>query len=86
MSMPPNSREHQTNPWPEWPLILRTEYGQEEVKLHYGRDPRTFNSLTKAFVPSPDDPTHLGGLRVVSVQWENPPGGRPNFIEIPGEF
>ncbi|VDL61623.1 unnamed protein product [Hymenolepis diminuta] len=82
---PPESREHHKNPWPEWPIIMRTEYGQEEVKLHYGRDPRAFNALTKCFMPSPEDSKKLGGLRTVSVRWEDPKevGGRPTFVELP---
>ena len=89
MSAPPSSREATTNPWPEWPLIMRTEYGQEEVKVHYGRDPRTFDSLTKAFLPAPGNPAALGGLRMISVRWETPPAGsnaRPSFVELPGEL
>lgn len=67
---------------------MRTEYGQEEVKLHYGHDPRAFNALTKCFIPSPEDSKKLGGLRTVSVRWEDPKevGGRPTFVELPGKF
>lgn len=84
---PPECRDQRKNPWPEWPIIMRTEYGQEEVRIHYGHDPRAFNALTKRFLPSPDDPTKLGGLRTVSVRWEDPKkeGDRPTFVELPGK-
>ncbi|CUT99364.1 glutamate synthase [Echinococcus multilocularis] len=87
MATPPGSRDNRTNPWPEWPLIFRTDYGHEEVAVHYGRDPRTFNILTKAFVAASNDPTRLGGLSTVSVRWELPAGedsnARPKLVEIP---
>lgn len=89
MATPPSSRDHRTNPWPEWPLIFRTDYGHEEVAVHYGRDPRTFNILTKAFVAAPDDPVRLGGLDTVLVRWEKSEeggsGSRLKLVEIPGE-
>ena len=28
------------NPWPEWPKICKTDYGQEEAIAVYGHDPR----------------------------------------------
>lgn len=86
MPIPPDIREHRKNPWPEWPLIFRTEYGQEEVKLHYGHDPRAFNVLTKSFIPASCDPKRLGGLRIVSVRWEESAEGQLQFSELPGKF
>ena len=43
---PPASRA-ESNPWPTWPKILRVDYGHEEVKLRFGRDPRVFNIMSK---------------------------------------
>ncbi|KAM7538774.1 hypothetical protein Aperf_G00000049076 [Anoplocephala perfoliata] len=73
LPIPPESRDHRKNPWPEWPLILRTEYGQEEVKLHYGHDPCAFGVLSKSFIPASDDPK----------QWEESAEGRLQFTELP---
>ena len=28
------------NPWPEWPRVCKTDYGQEEAIAIFGRDPR----------------------------------------------
>ena len=36
-----------SNPWPTWPKILRVDYGHEEVKLRFGKDPRIFNIMSK---------------------------------------
>ena len=35
------------NPWPEWPLIFRIDYGHDEAKSITGKDPRTYSVSTK---------------------------------------
>ncbi|MEI3339125.1 MAG: hypothetical protein V8R80_03480 [Eubacterium sp.] len=30
----------QNNPWPEWPKVLKTDYGQQEAMAVFGRNPR----------------------------------------------
>ena len=30
----------ETNPWPQWPLVCKTDYGQEEAIAVFGHDPR----------------------------------------------
>lgn len=84
MPAPPSSRKHPTNPWPEWPLIWRSDYGHEEVALHYGKDPRNFNILTKEFIATPDGQS-VAGLKTVAVQWEKQNDGRMKMIELPGK-
>lgn len=77
-------RDPASNPWPQWPLIFRTDYGHEEVTLHYGRDPRNFSIATKEFLPTPDG-TAVAGLRVVTVRWEREdPKGPMKLVEVPG--
>ena len=39
MPMPPTERAA-SNPWPEWPKVLKTDYGQEEAIAVFGHDPR----------------------------------------------
>ena len=58
------------NPWPEWPLVLRTSSSHEE-----GVD-RTWSVLTKSFIG--DDNGNISGLKTVKVVWEN-----GKFNEIP---
>jgi len=41
MPCPPKSRAR-GNPWPLWPKVLKTDYGQEEVKKLFGADPRQY--------------------------------------------
>ncbi len=42
MPMPPKERA-ENNPWPQWPKVLKTDYGQEEAVHVFGKDPRVFS-------------------------------------------
>jgi len=39
-----------SNPWPEWPRICKTDYGQEEAIAVYGKDPRIYQATVKEFI------------------------------------
>ena len=41
MPQPPAARTP-SNPWPEWPKVLKTDYGQEEAIAVFGHDPRIY--------------------------------------------
>jgi len=72
-----------TNPWPQWPLIHRVDYGHAEVAAKFGEDPRTFLISTKRFVG--DENGNLKELHTVEIEWVFPEGGgRPNLVEIEG--
>lgn len=43
---PPNARSRD-NPWPQYPRVFKLDYGHEEVKLKFGKDPRLFCILSK---------------------------------------
>ena len=34
----------ESNPWPEWPRVCKTDYGQEEAIARFGRDPRVYET------------------------------------------
>ena len=38
------------NPWPEWPRVCKTDYGQEENIAVFGQDPRIYCTTVKEFV------------------------------------
>ena len=38
------------NSWPEWPRVLKTDYGQEESIAVFGNDPRVYQTTVKEFV------------------------------------
>lgn len=70
LDQPPFIRDSQ-NPWPEWPLILRTSSSQAE-----GAD-REWSILTKAFVGNKQG--EVEGVQTVNIKWD----GR-QFEEIEG--
>lgn len=63
------------NPWPEWPMTLRTSSSHEE-----GAE-RMFSILTKEFTGN--DAGEVTGLTLVDIEWKEK-GGRMTFEEIPG--
>ncbi|PZV86123.1 glutamate synthase (NADPH/NADH) small chain [Algoriphagus aquaeductus] len=71
---PPKQRNI-LNPWPEWPMTLRTSSSHEE-----GAD-RMFSILTKEFVGN--ERGEVTGLTLVDIEWKEK-GGRMTFEEIPG--
>ncbi len=38
------------NPWPEWPKVCKTDYGQQEAIALFGHDPRVYTTTVKEFV------------------------------------
>ncbi len=49
MPCPPTERLA-SNPWPEWPRVLKTDYGQEEAIYKFGEDPRVYKTTVKEFI------------------------------------
>jgi glutamate synthase (NADPH/NADH) small chain len=81
MPLPPEARLPH-NPWPQWPAILRTDYGQEEAIAHFGADPRVWLTTAQSF--SGDSSAHVTAVQTVSVRWEKNSQGRFVPIEEPG--
>ncbi|MCA9987957.1 MAG: glutamate synthase subunit beta [Anaerolineales bacterium] len=80
LPQPPHQRAPD-NPWPQWPLIFKPDYGQEEAAALHGEDPRQFSLLTKALVG--DETGRICGLETVEIVWEGAEGQR-QFREKPG--
>ncbi|CAN1264108.1 Glutamate synthase 1 [NADH], chloroplastic [Linum perenne] len=78
---PPRTRAP-GNPWPQWPRIFRVDYGHQEAATKFGKDPRTYQVLTKRFVG--DENGKLKGLEIVRVEWEKDASGRFQFKEVEG--
>lgn len=55
------------NPWPEWPRIKKTDYGQEEAIELYGKDPREY--LTTVTKIEGDDMGNVKAVHTVEVDW-----------------
>ncbi|WPR74970.1 glutamate synthase subunit beta [Algoriphagus sp. NG3] len=71
---PPQQRTT-LNPWPEWPMTLRTSSSHEE-----GAE-RVFSVLTKEFTVNGEG--QVTGLSLVDLEWVHK-DGRTVFEEIPG--
>jgi NADPH-dependent glutamate synthase beta subunit-like oxidoreductase len=80
MPEPPEVRAP-TNPWPEWPLIMRTDYGHKESIARFGCDPREYSVVTKEFIE--DGNGNVKGLKTMLLEWSNV-GGRMEMREVPG--
>ena len=69
-----------SNPWPRWPLVLKTDYGQQEAIWMYGSDPRTFEVTAVSILG--DDATGVTAIETAEVEWVNTERGRiPKPIE-----
>ena len=40
----------QNNPWPQWPRVCKTDYGQQEAIAMWGHDPRIYTTTVTEFV------------------------------------
>lgn len=74
MSKPPKERG-ENDPWPLWPMILRTSSSHEEGVN------RDWAVLTKEFIG--DGEGNLKAIKVVKIEWKVNEEGRTYFEEIP---
>ena len=65
------------NPWPEWPMIGKTDYGQEEAAAVFGSDPRVYQTTVKEFLA--DENGNLRGA--VLIKLERGKNGRMTPVE-----
>ena len=49
----------------QWPRIFRVDYGHQEAAAKFGKDPRSYEVLTKRFIG--DENGVLKGLEVIRV-------------------
>ena len=66
----------ENNPWPEYPRVFKTDYGQEEAAEVYGNDPRVYQTTVKEFLA--DENNNLTGAVLVKVKFE---GGKIVQVE-----
>ncbi len=58
----------ENNPWPQWPRVCKTDYGQEEAIAVYGSDPRIYQTTVKEFLK--DEQGNLTGAVLVDLSPE----------------
>jgi len=74
---PPENRP-ESNPWPEWPRILKVDYGQQEAIALFGSDPRIYQTTIAEILKDGE-----GAVRAaVTVQLTRDDKGR--FVNVPG--
>lgn len=80
MPKAPDSRAAD-NPWPQWPRVCKTDYGQEEAIAVFGADPRRYQTTVKECRTDEN-----GALAcVVTVRLEpREADGRRVMAEVPG--
>jgi len=81
MPRPPEKRAAD-NPWPQWPKVLKVDYGQEEARALWGEDPRQYQVTAKKFLG--DAEGKVKGLSLVQVEWAKGPDGRFGPREVAG--
>ena len=54
------------NPWPEYPRVSKTDYGQEEAIAVFGSDPRVYQTTVKQFLT--DDSGHVRAVETVRLE------------------
>ncbi len=62
---PPKERQD-SNPWPEWPKTLKTDYGQEEAIYKFGTDPRVYSTTIKEIITKDKK---VSAVKVVCVEF-----------------
>lgn len=82
MPKAPDTRA-ENNPWPEWPRISKTDYGQEEAIAVFGNDPRIYQTTVKEFLK--DKNGNLNGIKIVKLESKKDEAtGRMQMVEVPG--
>ncbi len=82
MPKAPDARA-ENNPWPEWPRVCKTDYGQQEAIAVFGQDPRVYTTTVKEFIKDKKGKV----CKAVLVKLESKKDektGRMNMVEIPG--
>lgn len=71
------------NPWPEWPKVSKTDYGQEEAIAVFGHDPRVYQTTVKEFIK--DENGSLCAVKTVKLGFSvDPESDRRIMQEIAG--
>ncbi|MGN0432358.1 MAG: glutamate synthase subunit beta [Lachnospiraceae bacterium] len=85
LEMMPKAPEErlESNPWPEWPKVLKTDYGQEEAIQKFGKDPRVYQTTVTEFVKNQEG--KVCGAKIVSLEpKKDEKTGRMSMVPIAG--
>ena len=85
LEMMPKPAEERTasNPWPEWPRVLKTDYGQEESIEVFGKDPRIYQTTVEEFISGSKG--EICKIKTVGLEFQkNEKTGRMDMSQVPG--
>ncbi len=78
----PNQRA-ENNPWPQYPRVCKTDYGQEEAIAVFGSDPRVYETTAKEFYKNENG--DVCAVQLVNVAFvKNPETGQMQMQEVEG--
>ena len=84
MPQPPVERAP-GNMWPEWPKVLKTDYGQQEAIAKFGHDPRLYQTTVKEFLT--DEQGRVRGAVIAKLESrKDPETGRASMVPTCEEF
>ena len=69
------------NPWPQWPRVCKTDYGQEEAAALFGADPRRYQTTVKEC--RTDEAGALSAVVTVRLEPKEE-DGRRFMAQVPG--
>lgn len=73
----------ENNPWPQWPRVCKTDYGQEEAAAVFGHDPRVYQTTVTKFIK--DEKGAVKGAEIVTlVPEKDEKTGRMNMVPQKG--
>ena len=72
MPCPPVERAA-NNPWPQWPKILKVDYGAEESIAKFGHDPRVYETTVKEVI---SENGHIKAVKTIEVEFQTIDGKR----------
>ena len=70
------------NPWPQWPKVRKTDYGQQEAIALFGADPRRYQTTVSAF--KADKRGRVCGAVVQKLEARPGENGRTVMVPIAG--
>ncbi len=82
MPKPPKKRTA-NNPWPQWPKVLKTDYGQQEAIAVFGEDPRVYQTTVTEFIQ--DDKGNVHQAKIVKLESKKEETtGRMQMVPVAG--
>lgn len=82
MPQPPVERAA-NNPWPQWPRVLKTDYGQQEAIAVFGQDPRVYQTTVTEFIK--DKKGNVCQAKIVKLESKKDEAtGRMQMVPVEG--